>query len=129
MSDRAEGRYWTNEDGTTGYEPFTDDNFDDCQHCGCPHSDEVEIVQGEDSAIVYLHPECEGPYRLLWGDKIIISTTEVLAPFNPDPECPFCSGKGVTSYVVPDCGEISGYCEQAMDELKDADDDAWFRGD
>jgi hypothetical protein len=72
-----EGRYWTNEDGTTGYQPFTVDNFEDCQHCGRPHGDEVEIVQGKDRAIVYLHPECEAPYRQRWGDKIIISTEEV----------------------------------------------------
>jgi hypothetical protein len=74
---RKEGRYWTNEDGTTGYQPFTVDNFEDCQHCGRPHGDEVEIVQGKDRAIVYLHPECEAPYRQRWGDKIIISTEEV----------------------------------------------------
>ena len=24
-----EGIYWTNEDGTAGYQPFTDDNFED----------------------------------------------------------------------------------------------------
>ena len=61
--------YWTNEDGTAGYQPFTDDNFEDCQHCGRPHGDEVEIVQGKDRAIVYLHPECEAPYRRRWATR------------------------------------------------------------
>jgi len=68
--ERKEGMYWTNEDGTTGYRPFSDDNFEDCQHCGRPHGDEVEIVQGKDRAIVFLHPECEAPYRQRWGDKV-----------------------------------------------------------
>ena len=72
--ERKEGRYWTNADGTPGYQPFTDDNFDNCDHCGGPHADEVEIVQGKDRAITYLHRECEAPYRKLWGDKIIIRT-------------------------------------------------------
>ena len=70
--ERKEGVYWTNGDGTPGYRPFTDDNFDNCDHCDRPDADEVEIVQGKDRAIVYLHPECEAPYRQLWGDKIII---------------------------------------------------------
>ena len=81
--ERKEGRYWTNEDGTTGYRPFTDDNFEDCQHCGRPHGDEVEIVQGKDRAIVYLHAECEAAYRQRWGDKIIISSQEVATAVTP----------------------------------------------
>jgi hypothetical protein len=71
----------------------------------------------------------------------------VLGPFDPDPECPFCSGKGFTCIIVDGC-EIVGRCEctnwssyanlrrtkgltmkQAMDELKDADGDAWLRED
>jgi hypothetical protein len=66
--ERKEGMYWTNPDGTAGYQPFTDDNFEDCQYCGRPHGDEVEIVQGKDRAIVYLHAECEAAYRQSWGD-------------------------------------------------------------
>ena len=39
--ERKEGMYWTNPDGTPGYQPFTDENFEDCQYCGRPHGDEV----------------------------------------------------------------------------------------
>ena len=54
-----------------------DDRSDeDCQHCGRPFGDEVEIHQGKDRAIVYLHPECEAAYREYWGDKIIVSSKE-----------------------------------------------------
>ena len=64
----------------------------------------------------------------------------MFAPFYPDPECPFCGGEGikhnggVTSRC--ECTNWSRYAElrrakgltmkQAMDELKDADGDAWL---
>lgn len=35
----------------------------------------------------------------------------LLAPFDPDPECPFCGGKGGTHYFVPGVGEIHSRCE------------------
>jgi hypothetical protein len=34
----------------------------------------------------------------------------VLAPFDPDPECPFCSGKGFKR-IVDDSVDLVGRCE------------------
>jgi hypothetical protein len=34
----------------------------------------------------------------------------MFAPFNPDPECPFCSGEGYTR-VVRDGFDVTGRCE------------------
>ena len=62
-----------------------DDRSDeDCQHCGWPFGDEVEIHQGKDRG-VYLHQnhECEAAYRQRWGDKIIISSQEVATAVTP----------------------------------------------
>ena len=60
-----------------------DHDYDDCQHCGHPHGLEVEIVQGKDRAIFYLHPWCEAAYREKWGDKIINRDKPVADPTPP----------------------------------------------
>ena len=57
-----------------------DHDYDDCQHCGHPHGLEVEIVQGKDRTIFYLHPWCEAAYREKWGDKIINRDKPVADP-------------------------------------------------
>jgi len=107
-----EGRYWTNEDGTTGYQPFTVDNFEDCQHCGRPHGDEVEIVQRTDRAIVSLHPECEAPYWQLWGDGLINRRTEAVDHLGPREPVSFEAGFPSNRTQETEPTGLSADCEE-----------------
>ena len=43
-----------------------------CQYCGGPHGDDIEIVENGRRAILSLHPACEPKYMAKFRGRIIL---------------------------------------------------------